>query len=97
MAPKKGRRHVPQRTCIGCRQTADKRSLIRLVRTADGVRVDPTGKQPGRGAYVHNEESCWQAALKNSLAKALRTPISDEERSRLRQALADYSEPQDGG
>ena len=47
-------KHVPQRTCIACRKVAGKRGLVRLVRTAEGnVEVDPSGKQAGRGAYLH--------------------------------------------
>ncbi len=81
-------KHTPIRTCIGCRQTQSKRSLIRLVRTADGVVVDPTGKRAGRGAYVHAERSCWEAALKGGqLERALRTKIDAETRAMLVQEL----------
>jgi predicted RNA-binding protein YlxR (DUF448 family) len=64
-----------------------KRSLIRVVRGPEGVRVDPTGKAPGRGAYVHDDGSCWEVALRGSLARALRTELSPE----VRQELADYA------
>ncbi len=58
---------MPQRTCIGCRLEAGKRTLIRIVRTADQrVVVDPTGKASGRGAYLHGTRSCWEKALKGS-------------------------------
>jgi predicted RNA-binding protein YlxR (DUF448 family) len=63
-----------------------KRSLIRVVRGPEGVRMDPTGKAPGRGAYVHDDRSCWEAALRGPLARALRTEISPE----VRQALAEH-------
>ncbi len=76
-------KHVPQRTCVGCRQVQAKRSLIRIVRGPDGVRVDPTGKAPGRGAYLHDLRSCWDAALKGPLARALRAELSAEERQGL--------------
>jgi hypothetical protein len=67
-------RHVPQRLCVACREVDSKRRLIRLVRTADGrVEVDPTGKRPGRGAYLCARPQCWQSALKrHTLARALR-------------------------
>ena len=78
-------KHLPQRTCIGCRDVLSKRSLIRLVRSSDGVAVDPTGKKSGRGAYVHDRRSCWERALKgDSLERAFKTTLSDEERERLR-------------
>jgi predicted RNA-binding protein YlxR (DUF448 family) len=60
-----------------------KRSLIRLVRTPEGVLVDTGGKIPGRGAYLHNQRSCWKAALKGSLARALKTELTPEDRERL--------------
>ena len=60
-----------------------KRALIRLVRTPNGVLIDPTGKMPGRGAYLHENRACWQAALKGSLARALKTQLTPEDRERL--------------
>ena len=76
-------RHVPQRTCIGCREVLPKRNLIRLVRLEEGVRIDQHGKLPGRGAYLHDQKSCWVKGLKGSLAKALRTSISEQDHEML--------------
>lgn len=77
-------KHVPQRTCIACRQVEGKRSLIRVVRTPEGVRVDPSGKLAGRGAYLHPYQTCWRAVLNSGrLGQALRTRLSDEERAAL--------------
>jgi len=47
------------------------------VRTADGsVIIDPTGRMPGRGAYVCDQESCrTQAITKGALGRALKTPL----------------------
>ena len=78
-------KHVPQRTCVACRAVLSKRGLVRLVRTAEGVVLDPTGKRAGRGAYLHDKRSCWEQALKNNLLeRALKTTLSDAERERLR-------------
>ena len=85
----KRRRHVPQRTCVVCRTTTDKRTLTRLVRAAEGggVYVDPTGKRPGRGAYLCDNPDCWDKALHSDvLAKALRTTLTDADRERLQAA-----------
>lgn len=67
-------KHVPQRTCVACRRTDAKRTLIRLVRDADGrVHIDPTGKRNGRGAYLCNDPACWDQALRrHALERALR-------------------------
>jgi len=79
-------RKKPQRTCIGCRHTATKRELIRVVRTPEGrAEVDPTGKQAGRGAYLCANRSCWQRALDRKLLnRALKMTLSDEDAARLR-------------
>ncbi len=82
----KRRRRVPKRTCIGCRQVDNKRAMIRIVRMPGngGVQLDPTGKLSGRGAYLHENLSCWEAALQgNRLAQALKTQLSPEEREML--------------
>jgi uncharacterized protein len=76
-------KHIPQRTCIGCRETLSKRELMRIVRTPEGVIFDPTGKAKGRGAYLHDKKSCWERALKGSLASALKTDLTEDDRQRL--------------
>jgi uncharacterized protein len=81
-------KHVPQRTCVGCRKTLAKRSLIRVVRTPEGVWVDPTGKLAGRGAYLHDRQSCWERGLKGALAHALKVEFTDQDRERLRTFMA---------
>ena len=80
---KGGRRHIPQRTCVGCRQVLAKRALARIVRTDEGVHVDPTGKAAGRGAYLHDQRVCWEVGLRGSLARALKTELTAEDRDRL--------------
>jgi predicted RNA-binding protein YlxR (DUF448 family) len=77
------RKHVPQRTCVGCHEVLPKRSLIRIVRSLDGVQVDPTGKLAGRGAYLHDRRSCWERAMKGSLAHALKIELTNEDREDL--------------
>lgn len=80
------RRRVPLRTCVGCRTLNAKRELIRVVRTVSGsVEPDPTGKKPGRGAYVHNDPNCWaQAVQKRRLEHSLKTTLTDTDRETLR-------------
>ena len=83
------RKHVPQRTCIACRQVGGKRALIRLVRTDAGVQVDASGKLAGRGAYLHPYQTCWEAVLKgNRLESALRTSLTPENRAALMAFMA---------
>jgi uncharacterized protein len=64
----------PTRTCVGCREARPKRSLVRLVRGADGVvTVDRAGTSPGRGAYVCAVRACLALAVQRGrLAHAFR-------------------------
>jgi hypothetical protein len=79
------RKHVPQRTCVACREKDSKRQLVRIVRTADaGVVIDLTGKRPGRGAYLCDQPACWDKALhSNLLDQALKTKVTAEEKAAL--------------
>ena len=93
----KSLKHFPLRTCVGCRTVLPKRSLIRLVRLADGdgVQVDPTGKLAGRGAYLHNRRSCWEKGLKGTLAHALKTTLTTDDTQRLQQFMETLPEDEE--
>lgn len=84
-------RHVPQRTCVACRQTNAKRQLVRVVRAPDGsVTIDPSGKRSGRGAYLCNSLDCWHAGLKRGvLPRALKIESIPEENL---QTLSEYAQ-----
>ena len=90
--PVKRVKHVPQRTCVGCRETLPKRTLIRVVRSGNGVQIDLTGKMAGRGAYLHNKRSCWERGLKGALAHALKADLTGEETDLLKIFLATLPE-----
>jgi len=80
----------PERTCVGCRRTAPKRDLVRVVRVRDGeAAVDPSGSAPGRGAYVHPRAACVDGAMKSrAFDRALRTGLSRDAAARLGNGLA---------
>jgi predicted RNA-binding protein YlxR (DUF448 family) len=80
-------KHLPQRTCIACRQIKEKKALIRLISTENGIaEIDVFGKKPGRGAYLCPKKTCWELALrKNRLDYALRTKLHDDNRQTLRE------------
>ena len=83
---RKGRRKaVPQRTCVGCRTTQSKRDMLRVVRTPEGaVEIDPSGKRSGRGAYLCQQSSCWELALKRrSLDHALKITLDETSNAAL--------------
>jgi predicted RNA-binding protein YlxR (DUF448 family) len=78
----------PERSCVGCRKRATKAELLRVARTPAGVRVDPHGSAPGRGAYVHPDPECVATALrKGAFAGALRTGLAQEELARLKDQI----------
>lgn len=68
---------------MGCREVLPKRKMVRIVRTADGVQIDLTGKVAGRGAYLHDRRECWERGLKGALGHALKTTLTQEDRARL--------------
>jgi len=82
-------RKTPERTCVGCALTAEKRDLLRIVRATDGhVEVDPTGKANGRGAYVCARIECFDAAAaRKRFDAALRVRIRTDDIDRLRREL----------
>lgn len=79
-------KHIPQRTCVVCRETSAKRELVRIVRTPDGrLEIDPTGKKNGRGAYLCTRFACWErAAASTALDRALHVEVTDDFRQELR-------------
>lgn len=69
----------PVRTCVGCRSTASRSVLLRLVGSeVDGRLVavpDPAALRPGRGAWVHRDRGCVELAeRRKAVARALRVP-----------------------
>jgi uncharacterized protein len=77
-----------------CRERGDKCTLTRIVRTDAGVRVDPSGKMNGRGAYVCDHNTCWERAVNSGvLNSALRTTLTEEDRQHLLQAKPTMVKP----
>ena len=77
----------PQRRCIGCRESFDKKSLIRIVRDPEGkISIDATGKKNGRGAYIcKNKECLFLAFKKKQLDYAFKTKVDSKVYEALRQ------------
>ncbi len=79
----------PERMCVGCRSKAEKRALIRVVRSPIGrIALDPTGRAAGRGAYVHPSGECLRLAVRRgAIARALQSPLEQAEAARLMEDL----------
>ncbi len=74
---------IPMRTCVVTREKLPKKELIRVVRTADGVVIDPTGKLNGRGAYLKLDKEVFEKAkqtkiLNRQLEVDVPTEVFDE-------------------
>lgn len=82
-------RKTPMRMCVGCREMKEKRELLRVVRSPEGiVSIDHKGKAPGRGAYICKSEACLTRAVKQKqLERALETKIDDSIFERLAEEI----------
>lgn len=92
MMPKK----VPMRTCIGCGECKEKKSMVRIVRTPEGsIMADPGGRMNGRGAYLCRNADCLEKAFrKKALGRAFRCEVGKEECEALRLQLTEQEAPQ---
>ena len=92
-----GKKKLPLRQCIGCRQMKNKKSMIRVVRTQTGELVlDATGKQNGRGAYLCPDPECLAKAVKtHGLERSLKQPVPDEVYEELKKELSSIGQPQE--
>ncbi|MBQ7815731.1 MAG: YlxR family protein, partial [Oscillospiraceae bacterium] len=82
-------RKIPQRKCVGCGTSKDKKELIRVVKNSEGeISVDLTGKKNGRGAYICHDAECLKKAKKaGRLEKSFECQISEEIYERLMQEI----------
>jgi len=87
---------LPQRSCISCREKKDKNELIRIVKNKDNeIKIDKTGKQPGRGAYICDSIDCLEKVIKSKrLDSVFESKIPEEVYLKLRE---DYIKEKDGG
>lgn len=76
------------RTCIACRENKPKREMTRIVKGADGIRVDFTGKAQGRGAYICGSAACVAKLKKYRLLnKTFSGEVSAETYAEVEEAL----------
>ncbi len=71
---------IPMRTCVVTHEKLEKKDLVRIVRTPEkDIKIDPTMKANGRGAYLKKDLEVFQKARKTkALEKALNTEINEE-------------------
>lgn len=67
-----------QRTCVGCRTRDEASNLVRCV-LVDGVIIrDEKRRLPGRGAWLHDSDQCWNLAIRRGgFARAFRCRVTE--------------------
>ena len=72
-------KNIPQRTCIVCRTQKNKENIIK---------VDESGKEPGRGAYICYNMDCFERAKKSKkLERTLEIKINDDTYEQIKNAI----------
>ena len=67
-------KNIPQRSCVACRTQKNKNELLRIVtNNKNETKLDKTGKESGRGAYICYSKECLEKAV-----KAKKIQINDE-------------------
>ena len=79
---------IPQRQCVGCREMKNKKELIRVLKTDDGIIIDDTGKKNGRGAYICPNADCLKKAIDNKgLERSFKMPVDKRVYEDLKRSL----------
>ncbi|EAR25132.1 hypothetical protein A20C1_01051 [marine actinobacterium PHSC20C1] len=78
------------RTCVGCRASGTRSSLLRVIASHGAVVVDHSATLPGRGAWIHPTTSCVDNAVKRrAFSRALKVN-SPLDTGALLSVLAEY-------
>lgn len=89
--------HVPQRTCIGCREVTGPDRLVRLTVVDDRGPVvvpDPRRRLGGRGAWLHPRRDCVDTAIRRrAFNRAFRGAVRlEDDAELLRRILEGHGE-----
>ena len=82
-------KNIPQRTCIVCRTQKNKNKLLRIVKNKENIiKVDESGKEHGRGAYICYNMDCFERAKKSKkLERTLEIKINDDTYKQIKNAI----------
>ena len=80
---------IPMRKCVVTNERFPKKELVRVVRTPENeVKVDPTGKMNGHGAYLKKDAEVFEIAQKKKvLDKYLEIEVNQKVYEKLKQML----------
>ncbi len=89
-----GVKKKPLRKCIGCGEQKEKKELIRVLRTTDGmIMIDESGRQNGRGAYVCRKKACMEKAFKSkALERSLHCRVDEQVYEELQKRIVNSDE-----
>jgi len=81
--------HKPERTCLGCMGRDRKSAMVRLAVSDGMVRLDHTGRIPGRGGYLHSREECLTKFTRGRAkeVRSLRRKVALDERHRIAELI----------
>ena len=66
-----------QRSCAGCGARAPRAELRRFANVDGALVPDPMTRLPGRGAWLHEAQDCWERAVaRRGFQRALKGPVS---------------------
>jgi predicted RNA-binding protein YlxR (DUF448 family) len=85
--PQKKVKHIPMRMCIVTKEKKAKVDLIRIVKIGEIVKVDPKGKERGRGANIVMDVKVFDEAVKKHIlerALKIKRKLKPEEIKSLR-------------
>lgn len=82
---------TPLRKCVGCGEMISKKEMMRIIKNKEGIiKFDPTGKENGRGAYLHLNQDCFNKAIKSKgLERSFKMSIPEEIYDSLSKELVD--------
>ena len=70
---------TPKRMCVVCRESFEKKDLIRVVRVDNNYILDDNHKINGRSAYICKNKSCLENCVKKKLLnKSFKTVVSED-------------------
>ncbi len=80
---------IPMRKCVVTNERFPKKELVRVVRTPENeIKVDPTGKMNGHGAYLKKDAEVFEIAQKKKvLDKYLEIEVDQKVYEQLKQML----------
>ena len=80
---------IPMRRCIVTGESFPKKELLRIVKTPEGeIKVDPSGKMNGKGAYIKKSKEVIDLLKKdNTLEKTFGLKVSESIYDEIKQAL----------